>query len=140
MRRLSSTVNYRPETARHRLHRIFPQPDPAHITCDSLMTRWPIGEGYRTHLLPRPVSPRARVSASAMHYGPEGHCSVVLMSIQPHVPYPDCLIDDGATLIFDRHEEPMRAALPFLQLCRRNGDAEYPPVCYHVEKSENKQR
>jgi hypothetical protein len=54
-----------------------------------------------------------------MHFGLGGHHSVLLMSIQPHAPYQDCLIDDGATLIYEGHDEPMSGALPFAQLCRR---------------------
>jgi hypothetical protein len=46
-----------------------------------------------------------------MHFGLGGTYSVLLMSVQPGAPYQDCLIDDGLTLIYEGHDEPMNAAV-----------------------------
>jgi hypothetical protein len=49
-----------------------------------------------------------------MHFQLGGHHPALLMSIQPHASYWDYLIDDGVPLIYERRDEPMSAALPFL--------------------------
>jgi HNH endonuclease len=46
-----------------------------------------------------------------MHFGLGGTYSVLLMSVQAGAPYHDCLIDDGITLIYEGHDEPMSAAV-----------------------------
>jgi hypothetical protein len=47
-----------------------------------------------------------------MHFGLGDHYSVLLMSVQPHAPYQDCFVDNGATLIYEGHDEPQSAAVP----------------------------
>jgi hypothetical protein len=47
-----------------------------------------------------------------MHFGLGGHYSVLLMSVQPHAPYQDCFADNGATLIYEGHDEPQSATVP----------------------------
>jgi hypothetical protein len=47
-----------------------------------------------------------------MHFGLGGHYSVLLMSVQPQAPYQDCFADDGATLIYEGHDEPQSSTVP----------------------------
>jgi hypothetical protein len=47
-----------------------------------------------------------------MHFGVGGHYSVLLMSVQPQAPYQDCFVDDGASLIYEGHDEPQSVTVP----------------------------
>jgi hypothetical protein len=78
---------------------------------------------YGTHYLSQHLSSRGRTFATRHALATGSPLFGILMSIQPHAAYQDCLIDDGATLIYTGQDEPMSAALPFPQLCRRNVDA-----------------
>jgi hypothetical protein len=47
-----------------------------------------------------------------MHFGLGGRYSVLLMSVQPHAPYQDRFVDNGATLIYEGHDELQSATVP----------------------------
>jgi hypothetical protein len=47
-----------------------------------------------------------------MNFGLGGTHSVILMSVRPNAPYRDRFEDDGATLIYEGHDEPRTAAAP----------------------------
>lgn len=47
-----------------------------------------------------------------MHFGLGGTHSVLLMSNLPRAPYRDRVVADGATLIYEGHDEPRSAAVP----------------------------
>lgn len=44
-----------------------------------------------------------------MNYRAGGDYSIILMSRRPNAPYRDRIEDDGATLIYEGHDEPARA-------------------------------
>lgn len=46
-----------------------------------------------------------------MNFGLGGTHSVILMSVRPNAPYRDRFEDDGATLIYEGHDEPKTAAI-----------------------------
>jgi hypothetical protein len=46
-----------------------------------------------------------------MNFGLRGDHSVVLMSVRPGAPYQDRLEDDGTTLIYEGHDEPLSEAV-----------------------------
>src|SRR5215208_6799293 len=48
-----------------------------------------------------------------MNFGLGADHSVVLMSVRPNAPYRDRLEDEGATLIYEGHDEPRSDAIPF---------------------------
>lgn len=47
-----------------------------------------------------------------MNFRLSGRHSVILMSQQKNAPYTDQIVDDGATLIYEGHDEPRRSDLP----------------------------
>jgi hypothetical protein len=47
-----------------------------------------------------------------MNFGLGGTHSVILMSVRPNAPYRDRFEDDGATLIYEGHDEPKTVATP----------------------------
>ena len=53
-----------------------------------------------------------------MHFELGSHSAVLLMSVQPYAAYQDCFADAGATLIYERDDEPQSVAFPLHQLCR----------------------
>jgi hypothetical protein len=48
-----------------------------------------------------------------MNFGLGGTYSVLLMSVQSRAPYQDRLTADGTTLIYEGHDEPQSAAVPY---------------------------
>ena len=44
-----------------------------------------------------------------MNYRAGGDYSIILMSRRPNAPYRDRIEDDGATLVYEGHDEPARA-------------------------------
>lgn len=48
-----------------------------------------------------------------MNFGLGGTYSVLLMSVQARAPYQDRLTADGTTLIYEGHDEPQSAAVPY---------------------------
>src|SRR5215208_4530221 len=46
-----------------------------------------------------------------MNFGLGGDHSVILMSLRPNAPYQDRFEDDGATLVYEGHDEPRSAAV-----------------------------
>lgn len=47
-----------------------------------------------------------------MNFRAGGDYSIILMSQRPNAPYRDRIEDDGATLIYEGHDEPKRAGMP----------------------------
>jgi hypothetical protein len=48
-----------------------------------------------------------------VHFELGGRFSVLLMFVQPYAAYQDCFADAGATLIYQRDDEPQSVAFPF---------------------------
>ena len=66
-----------------------------------------------------------------MNYRAGGDYSIILMSRRPNAPYRDRIEDDGATLIYEGHDEPARRGASDPKL------VDQPRTTFHGNLTEN---